>query len=1260
MKLIKGQYTDCLLVNQPEEMWREATNMVFDIDTLKNEDGFVKDLTYGVTGATNFTTIGELYLPNDKTLFFETSVAGDRIMIKDNKDFDSSIVLVANLNFGFNVKYPIVAKAKYTNDFNIEVVFTDDYNPPRRITINSVTSRIIESFLEETKLFPEIEVPNFILKSVDSGGSLDRGSYHATIAYNFGDDDYTNWVGLSNQITLVSGGQSFTIEITELDLKFDTFKIGFIRVVDDVVVTAYESNIDYNVSGTSKVITVTGKGADINLADITIKNISYDRVGDLDTLDSRLYLAKLYRNSILEYQQYANNIRIEPIYGDFLTLDTPEDSYANPLIIFDKVGFQDDEVYAFYIRLHLKDGTIGGDFFIPSQGYNIMGIHTNASEEYPINKDYPLGNVRHHVFPRKDAEMLITSTMSGPLSDSIRTSGPNQQQLLTLDVLYGIEWPFGGLENTGTLGTVSDDTIYPALALNTVTFSDTLDIVVTLDYIMTATSNEVNGDVTEVTLEVFLKSTDGSEFSIWYVEDVARDGNDGSISGEDVKINISVSPGESIIIRGLYRIIEGTSGGTVVSVGVVNWRMNISGILPSVDANYFTKPTGIKVSNIEMPQEIIDKVQGYEILYAVRNNSNSRVLGQGIVYPNDFELSSISDKMKSRFHAFDIMNKKPQIYPTGVRTQYRIKETNTVYAKFTYLDDLDIVNSTHESEISNSKYIPPNNLAANNEDGEEHYSFVLVDGLADTSKRLLSNLVSEKANYYIGFETQILKSTGKVFKTPTVGIYQIDSIFGGDTYTCLYEYRLTKKRTTVRNYIRNAVLPVQSMNNIYLREWGDEWWEQPSVSSPPSSLYASLGLDNESLDPLSYDEKTALRADYTKKYSNYYDYDEAYNFGNKFLQGKIQGDTVQNAPFRIIRSPEQNLESKTSSWRTFLINDYYEQNRDKGIINNIAVLDTDKLLIHHTNGLFITNAKEKLASSVTEIVIGVGDIFDFAPKEIIFTDKGALGSRHKFANFVCESGYIFISEGRIYILSKDLKNISKGESKFFYNNLSTGDNPYLQDKTNVDYIGGISMAYDHQYERIIISSHSLSFDFTKSYSLRLDNWVGTHDWNLTKVFNSNKNLFSLWYNSNSNITELYKHNDPNSKCKYYNGIIYDNKIVIVANRNFGDKIFNNVNWKITGVENNKNFKTIRVKSDYDDTGEITILPFTGDIYTEFNTRRKHSTWYFNKLLVNQSELGSDNLITGLYAIIELKIDNTDQTEMSVIDIDYEYEIIEIQ
>ncbi|MDC6350702.1 hypothetical protein PP178_03995 [Zeaxanthinibacter sp. PT1] len=107
------------------------------------------------------------------------------------------------------------------------------------------------------------------------------------------------------------------------------------------------------------------------------------------------------------------------------------------------------------------------------------------------------------------------------------------------------------------------------------------------------------------------------------------------------------------------------------------------------------KVLGIDVKNIKFPTEIQSTIKGYEILYAKRDTSNMRVVGQSLLFgtaPHPLKLSSLGSHAgnspttvarsesnandsviptlrddKVRFHAFDLLKDKPMLQPSYVK-----------------------------------------------------------------------------------------------------------------------------------------------------------------------------------------------------------------------------------------------------------------------------------------------------------------------------------------------------------------------------------------------------------------------------------------------------------------------------------------------------------------------------------------------------------------------------------------------------------------
>lgn len=1268
MKLLKGAILDIPEKNAPANSWRYAVNMVLRGGVLQTEQGVELKTSF-----LDLLPIGDCLLPDNSILFFCTDSAGTDKVYRWK---DTTLSIVTSFTYGFNKNYPIVAEAKYTNDLDIEVVFSDNFKVPRLFTIDKDNGTIQEDELVDTLLFPNIKVPNFELQEVGGGGVFDKGSYQITISYKFLDGGYTNWVGISNSIVINNKGGSFRVKITNVDENFEYFKVG-ILANNDGVLSAERTFNEFNIQGDEKIVSIIGGGVGIPIDDLLIQSLTYDRIGDFAVIDGSLYAGNLSRNVEFSYQEFANNILIEPTPGPLIPYDVPQNSYSDPLVIYDKKGFPNDEIMAFYIGFRGKDGLPIAAFHVPmTQGASTMDLHVNQNEFYPTDKGYPETggvphNVRHHKFPRADADVFLTTPSDGDILTT-ETNG------------YSLELDYDGNGNhrvkytttVGAYGTWSNDYEHPAITNAMWTSGEETEIDVRVEWIL----NVLSGTDGIVLLQVdVIDAGDGYVDTIISSEaeydaastliDMGASGTGNLRATDRLRIEMVVFPGnpaDTFAVNGAQMFLSEVASGFLAG------------------AKYYTRPNFIKLSNIIIPQGILDKVQSFEILYAKRSSANSSILGQSIVYPKVWSSDLIGDR--SRFHDFGVILDKPNIYPNKLKGQYELAETDTTQ-RYTYLGSTPTL-STVDIPIVSSKYIPHNNPAAGNAYGEEHFQ-INPDALFTPAggRRLLANIVNERDDYYLSFDTQILVSTGTQFLIPTDTInppagwvwnnnqWEVDiaSLGGGDTYTLINKVRLTYERkddfktdiTSQLSSIKTAEIPVQTRYNSLLRTWTDIWYEKEPNFDVPIQVQVAAGYHYTVNPDYSINESTALSYDQSKEYTTYHALDRGYLNENDKVQYNIQADELDEYPHRIIRTPEQNKESEVSSWRQYKPNDYYELNKDRGEIVNLSTIDTDKLIVHHERGLFITSGKEKLATNVTEIIIGSGDIFDRAPKEPIYSKEGYLGTSHKFFNRTTPLGYVFESDNRIFVLGKQLEEITKKGVRFHFNDLleGVGDNPYIQDETDPAFVGGMSVSYDKLFERLLISVNKINSSETWSYSKDIGAWIGKHSETNNKFIDTSDDVFAI---ANK---QLFIHNAANI-CKGYDAVAKEAYLVVSFSQPEDlSKLHSNVMWNTTvedaTVYPDRTFTKIRAWDSRVDTGEVDLvnhstslvdqgLPGFPDLITErnpHNMRRTHNIWRFNRLRLVADDYADRKKFIDDYLTVKLTYDTTDQLKLTVSDIE---------
>ena len=474
-RFVKGLFKDTGHIDQPEGTWRHAQNMVInDTDgAMSNEGGTLLKGHLGndpVTGAQNDQVIGTIDASEDRTIIFVTDVVGvpgtARSEIGIYEDgvytvlFNPTIATKPTNDLNFKQSHPIEGTFKIDSKGDLIVYWTDDLNPPRTFNVDRqrrestvggilVTSRLygITSAnldnIDILNLFPYSgPVPHIYLgdiywgtppfqEAVNEGGGLLTGVYYLALAYV--DDDFvaTNYLTVSNPISIVEeydhtrpttkkdgareGSQtskSITWRVENLNTNYKYMRPAIIRKMGDAteVFKLDDVEIKLNTAPTPfQELAYSGleTKATGSVAEVIIDTIAYDTAKTIQQLDNVLYLGNTTRNVDLGYQKYANNIKsrsfikqiedFDPIWATVDGLQTGfgqsevdagnyvEDSKSYRYIpnITNYKGYMRDEVYAFYIAFVMNDGSMSYAYHIPGRdyiasdysGYDLTGIH---------------------------------------------------------------------------------------------------------------------------------------------------------------------------------------------------------------------------------------------------------------------------------------------------------------------------------------------------------------------------------------------------------------------------------------------------------------------------------------------------------------------------------------------------------------------------------------------------------------------------------------------------------------------------------------------------------------------------------------------------------------------------------------------------------------------------------------------------------------------------------------------------------------------
>lgn len=327
-----------------------------------------------------------------------------------------------------------------------------------------------------------------------------------------------------------------------------------------------------------------------------------------------------------------------------------------------------------------------------------------------------------------------------------------------------------------------------------------------------------------------------------------------------------------------------------------------------------------------------------------------------------------------------------------------------------------------------------------------------------------------------------------------------------------------------------------------------------------------------------------MNLDYLRK-----NHEKVYNYLP--LQYDCCAKTTEDFRNRVHYSEQSYQEELLDNYRVFLPNNYRDIEGNTGEITNLFRFN-NSLYIHTSEALFHLpqNLQERVNSELTTF-IGTGEFFSIPPRKISDGAMAVGGSKHHQATVVTEYGAFFISEteGKAYLLSEGIKDLTVGNTSYFKNNLksflhrSIADNigkEFVSEYDNVfsDNMVGIHSAYDERYDRIILTKidykplkpfelyvgsnpigrfvyddaskmfgvidqnrlfKEIDFtnvnyfenkSFTISYSLKNQIWVSWHSY-IPRMYIATPNFLYSFTEKNSAV---HLHNIDGKYCKFYN------------------------------------------------------------------------------------------------------------------------------
>lgn len=1266
------------------------------IDAWINENGFIvhqklntnREQKYGLgyvilSNTYYLKCIGNIICDDDKVIIFSTGYAANtsisvnmlfsEIGIVDKNGLYTTIIRDLDLTIypstdklNFNPRFPISGTFEYNSSNELIIAFASSGISSKVMNVNyyldNLPSILIPFQINDIEMFPRTYESNIIL-GITENGNLPEGTIYITYKYRNLDGTETDYSLIQDHLFIFkdsisanvpfyfavegshlndSTNKSISITINNADTNYDFLVIGAI-VVTGGQTFAYElKQINTAITITTQ-ITTLANAISLDLDEILVKKGRYTGFKKLTQVSKRLYGFGGNKSQIDDYQKFANNIRIgwisklkNPLYGDSAKI--PQNNNIER-------SFQHREVMAFYINIVFDDG-ITRAFHIPGRavtgGDRVASVIPDVLLIDPIAKKFQY-------------EDTCTVTVTNPLGESSGTMGAweNENEQYADNENFDI-YDVDGSGEPVQIGTLRGEKVrhhkMPSIAFMKDNLYDSANI----------GGNHYGGLLIdalgiEVTNVKFPNSI-ASRVKSWFISYAERNYTNNLVLGQS-----------HTLFTSFYFTLGSTSNGLNVDTNIYGEIGNDTHL---VKANIRTYDFNLIKKQPSIPATYIVN----ELFFAQKGDWLGRV-GNGADSPTNritFQLDTINN--------IDDIPVVP-INPGGLGNdcRYRKIEWLQYVAERVIIPNCDNRNKEQCVQIQLNRDLVVNTFGLNVRLDSDNGADI---GLPSRHQRYLTNIMSNTKDCYFDFTKQ------KLIYIPVQSFSDNLKTYKGDVYLSVYSINSTGW---------GAVDPADVGDFTGIR-CSHRWLAESTVN-----------MEMRNSNPLDVQTK------YTPKYplpfgaSNYLN---DLNFSNMRLPYDIINDYYENHDFYILEPFDYRIRSQSilpyrvprsapittegglsvSNWKTWLVDDYKEINKNKGIIMDIHEDDRD-LIIQTRQATFITTGNEQLDVDTANAFIGSGNIFEREPIEILPSKEGTIGTQNSYCNITTKYGLLTIDreQGNIWLVRKGQQPVcisDMGLNQWCKDNMNyiiereefEEDNPYnlfgytaafdyynerfiitkkyyqltaeaiiLLDQSNIStdrlrYIDGRFIRYQTgtplpQVIELGNTNYFTNNSFTFSYTFvgKDKGWASYHDYTPDFIINTRNNLLSfkskmvnIFGAANWESSYLFKHNNPDNKCIFYNttkldidspipdiAIPFYSYCIPVFNKRTKESLhYYNINW-IAKVFRNKSFRenetfdTLLAWNDLQATDETVLLPFIfGDDTT--NIRNIKQKWNYNK------------------------------------------------
>lgn len=1108
------------------------------------------------------------------------------------------------------------ARRNYLNE--IEITWLDTNNPPRFLN----TSRPVPSALYLLDLFMYANKPKLDISIID-GGSLKKGAYYIGIKLISIDDAETNYYTLQGPVfaysvttdTIKNGlsGKSLKVDISGMDTNYVKFRLVVVSNINGVTTASETDDFSMTESGEyTYVLSSSNILNPITLEEALIPEAYYSQAKAITQENDILYLGNTEEPEEVKLQRYFMDARVKW----FSTLVDINDSRL-------KSGklktLKHGEVYALYGVIRWKNGRKSPAFHIPGPDEDLTKITKVMTDGTEVKYKASLQNEQSYGLSATEG---YTSGWKNeneryPNSDDFGTLKGTQVRhhkfpSLRVAALYNSYNPNFGVEKHETLGVKIENLNLPP------------DVQSKVDGIEIYFAEREYGSSLIYSQGIMMPAT------------LAYNSYDTNVSDQVEGLEILID-----------RYIQGyTTNKNGVRQYPVKPYFNGTNLFYNTQRDSYTYRKLISpfrlINSFHSPETIGDKV-------VFPSNPMFIINGQ---YRSKFDpvFGSGSElRTSGTVRVMDSTNAETTTLETAVTTKVVVSD------KGRYL-----INGQDSSDVSNLK--SESKFITFNISDQVYYDY--SSNLVAEHVLSVDMINGQATDLYPSFASRKLVYMGTLDSN--------NKCNGGDTYISVFAY-------TTMGVGEYELLEYQENNGAIGKESNNQFFRRVIIES-------ATNLNMRYSDPATPDDKflgglistnTNKRVFKDDAEPNHLSIPLGSNAISNVLDGVSPYDSgdknVSKNPFKIIRSQRQARENKYNSWRKFLPLDYYETVKDKGPIINLQGFDGN-LLIHHKNAIYQTVSKTTLNGDILSVTLGTGDIFQLEPKEARSSVTGIGGLQHASHATMTDIGYTFIDvdKGVAYIVN------SKGLAPL-NNELDNLFKEVIKDIDGVSYNSskGIAIGYDEECYRLLFTL--LNGDKSLTFSMSVDTlkWSYSHDYFPNAYITTRNKLLNV------KDGKIFRFNEGNHGVFHTTDINpYYVDVVFVNPQSF---VLNGVNWRtiVEDTENtieyleehvDKTFTSVTIWNGKQCSGKINLVN-NNDLVLENNSFNADYRWHFNKFkdvinspgkflesifkdfkvidskIKHNQPWYNKNLFIGDYVIVRFEFDNSENKQITVIDLD---------